>query len=91
MGSGFIRVSRIGGSWADDRHVGHPPPTSKAIAENIPLLAAYGASTFNRTVSRRGWERKGRSMVTHDLVELVGPVYEEVFGKPEVGGEKGKL
>lgn len=30
-------------------------------------------------------------MVTHDLVDLVGPVYEEVFGKPEVHEEKGKL
>jgi hypothetical protein len=30
-------------------------------------------------------------MVTHDLVDLVGPVYEEVFGKPETGEEKGKL
>jgi ATP-dependent NAD(P)H-hydrate dehydratase len=55
------------------------------------LLAAYGASTFNRTVSRRGWEKKGRSMITHDLVDLVGPVYEEVFGSAEAGEDKGKL
>jgi hypothetical protein len=25
-------------------------------------------------------------MVTGDLVDMVGPVYEEVFGKPEVEG-----
>lgn len=68
-----------------------PPPDSKAIAENIPLLAAYAASTFNRTVSKRGWEKKGRSMVTGDLVELVGPVYEELFGRFEGGEGKGKL
>jgi ATP-dependent NAD(P)H-hydrate dehydratase len=66
------------------------PPPSKEIAGNIPLMAAYGASTFNRTVSKRGFEKKGRSMVTHDLVDLVGPVYEEVFGGYE-NGEKGKL
>lgn len=70
--------------------VGHPAPP-EAVAKNVPLLAAYGASTFNRTVSKRGFEKKGRSMVTHDLVDLVGPVYEEVFGKPEVHSEKGKL
>ncbi|KAI9639352.1 putative cytoplasm protein [Dioszegia hungarica] len=68
----------VKGTYTD---VGHPPPDSKAIAENVPLLAAYGASTFNRTVSKRGFEKKGRSMVTGDLVDLVGPVYEEVFGK----------
>ena len=69
--------------------VGHAPPKSKAVAENIPILAAYGASTFNRTVSKRGFEKKGRSMVTGDLVDMVGPVYEEVFGKPqEDGGSK---
>jgi ATP-dependent NAD(P)H-hydrate dehydratase len=66
------------------------PPPSKEIADNIPLLAAYGASTFNRTVSKRGFEKKGRSMVTHDLVELVGPVYEEVFGQYQ-NGDFGKL
>ncbi|WWD17128.1 ATP-dependent (S)-NAD(P)H-hydrate dehydratase [Kwoniella shandongensis] len=75
-GSEWVR-----GSYA---HVGHPPPTDKAIAENIPLLAAYGASTFNRTASKRGFEKKGRSMVTGDLVDMVGDVYTEVFGKPDI-------
>nr|XP_019011001.1 ATP-dependent (S)-NAD(P)H-hydrate dehydratase [Kwoniella pini CBS 10737]OCF49782.1 ATP-dependent (S)-NAD(P)H-hydrate dehydratase [Kwoniella pini CBS 10737] len=73
------------------KHVGHPPPSDKGIAENIPLLAAYGASTFNRTVSKRGFEKRGRSMVTGDLVELVGPVYEELFGTPGEQEGKGKL
>lgn len=70
--------------------VGHPPPPSKGIAENLPLLAAYGASTFNRTVSKRGFAEKKRSMVTADLVNLVGPVYEELFGQAE-GEAKEKL
>lgn len=65
-----------------------PPPKSKALADNIPLLAAYGASTFNRTVSKRGFAAKGRSMVTQDLVDLVGPVYEELYGEGGEGGSK---
>lgn len=73
------------------RHVGHPPPQEKAIAENIPVLAAYGASTFNRTVSKRGFQKKGRSMVTGDLVDMVGDVYEEVFGNPGEMEGRGKL
>nr|KIR46314.1 ATP-dependent (S)-NAD(P)H-hydrate dehydratase [Cryptococcus bacillisporus CA1280] len=72
-------------------HVGHPPPQEKAIAENIPVLAAYGASTFNRTVSKRGFQKKGRSMVTGDLVDMVGDVYEEVFGNPGEMEGRGKL
>jgi hypothetical protein len=72
---------------ADSRHVGMPAPKDKALAENVPLLAAYGASTFNRTVSKHGFAKKGRSMVTQDLVDLVGPVYEELYGE----GSKGKL
>ncbi len=68
-----------------------PPPESKEIADNIPLLAAYAASTFNRTVSKRGFEKMGRAMVTHDLVELVGPVYQEVFGEHEGSDGKGRL
>ncbi|WVF71336.1 ATP-dependent (S)-NAD(P)H-hydrate dehydratase [Kwoniella sp. CBS 6097] len=82
-----------GSEWVKGsyEHVGHPPPKDKAIAANIPLLAAYGASTFNRTVSKRGFEKKGRSMVTGDLVDLVGPVYEELFGQPGAQEGKGKL
>lgn len=68
-----------------------PPPKSKEVADNIPLLAAYGASTFNRTVSKRGWEKKQRAMVTADLVDLVGPVYQELFGPHEAKDGKGSL
>lgn len=68
-----------------------PAPKNKDIRDNIPLLAAYAASTFNRTVSKRGWEQKKRSMVTHDLVELVGPVYQELFAEYEGGEGRGKL
>jgi ATP-dependent NAD(P)H-hydrate dehydratase len=82
VGKGNLCVS-FESCWAEliIREVGHPAPNNKELAANIPLLAAYGASTFNRTVSKRGFEKKGRSMVTGDLVEMVGEVYEEVFGK----------
>jgi len=92
--SGSVGVLMAWGSeWVRGsyEHVGHPPPDSQALKENIPLLAAYGASTFNRTVSKHGWEKKRRSMVTADLIDLVGPVYEEIFGHLESGDGKGKL
>nr|ODO01223.1 ATP-dependent (S)-NAD(P)H-hydrate dehydratase [Cryptococcus depauperatus CBS 7855] len=77
-------------AWGSE-HVGHPPPENKSIADNVPLIAAYGASTFNRTISKHGFAKKGRSMVTGDLVEMIGSVYEEVFGKPVETEGRGKL
>lgn len=66
--------------WAQGTyaHVGAPPDSS--LTPHVALLAAYGASTFNRALSRRGFSDKGRSMVTHDLLELIQPVYDELFG-----------
>lgn len=79
-----------GREWARGTYesVGHPP--DKELGEHVALLAAYGASSFNRTVSKRGWETKKRAMVTHDLVDLIGGVYEEMFGKYQEEAEKDK-
>lgn len=81
-----------GREWARGAYVdvGHPPDDE--LAPHVALLAAYGASAFNRTVSARGFAKMGRSLVTHDLVDLVGPVYEDMFGEGAKKGEgKGKL
>jgi len=80
-----------GREWARGAyaHVGHPP--DEQLTPHVALLAAYGASAFNRTVSARGFAKMGRSMVTHDLVDLVGPVYEDMFGERKGEGEKGRL
>ncbi|CAK9781098.1 unnamed protein product [Cutaneotrichosporon oleaginosum] len=84
-----------GREWARGayEHVGHAPRSDedKAVAQHVALLAAYGASAFNRTVSRTGWERKKRAMVTHDLVDIVGEVYEDMFGQYQEAESKGKL
>ncbi|KAL7421934.1 hypothetical protein Q5752_003706 [Cryptotrichosporon argae] len=82
-----------GAEWVKGTYeiVGQAPPDDNELAANIPLLAAYGASTFNRTVSKRGFEKKGRSMVTHDLVDLVGPVYDELFDKHQESAESANL
>ncbi|BEJ16319.1 hypothetical protein CspHIS471_0509240 [Cutaneotrichosporon sp. HIS471] len=85
-----------GREWARGAyaHVGHAPggeEEDKVVSEHVALLAAYGASAFNRTVSRTGWERKKRSMVTHDLLDIVGEVYEDMFGQYQEAEGKGKL
>ena len=49
--------------------------------ENLPQLAAYGASTLTRTASHRGFTRLGRSMLADDLLCELGPAYEALFGK----------
>jgi ATP-dependent NAD(P)H-hydrate dehydratase len=80
-----------GREWARGAyaHLGDEYAPDDQLTPHVALLAAYGASAFNRTVSRRGFEAKGRSMVTHDLVDLVGPVYEDMFGDKSKG--KGRL
>jgi ATP-dependent NAD(P)H-hydrate dehydratase len=76
-----------GREWARGSYAHVGSPADPELAPHVALLAAYGASAFARTVSKRGFELKGRSMVTHDLVDLVGPVYADMFG----GEVKGKL
>jgi ATP-dependent NAD(P)H-hydrate dehydratase len=84
-----------GREWARGAYegVGHAPSSDEdqAVAQHVALLAAYGASAFNRTVSRTGWERRKRAMVTHDLVDIVGEVYEDMFGQYQEEESKGKL
>ncbi|TIB71676.1 hypothetical protein E3Q23_00398 [Wallemia mellicola] len=41
----------------------------KVPHEDIPLYAAYGASTFTRECSRLTFEEKGRSMITQDMLK----------------------
>ncbi|TFK48575.1 Ribokinase-like protein [Heliocybe sulcata] len=39
---------------------------------SLPILAATGGSILTRTVSRRGFEKMGRAMLTEDLVPEIG-------------------
>lgn len=66
--------------WAQGAyaHVGAPP--DEGLAEHVALLAAYGGSNFNRHLSRAGYKKMGRAMVTHDLLELIHPTYDDMFG-----------
>lgn len=42
------------------------------------MLAAFGAAHVARECSRRAFERKGRSMLAHDLLDEVGGAYVKV-------------
>jgi ATP-dependent NAD(P)H-hydrate dehydratase len=61
--------------------------------EEITLLAAYAASTVTRTASRLTFKRCKRAMQTSDMLDDVGPAFEEVFGEEaeeEAGTERMK-
>lgn len=47
--------------------------------DELPMLAAYGASCVTRTASRRGFARLGRSMLANDLLSEIGPAYGDLF------------
>ncbi|WFC93944.1 ATP-dependent NAD(P)H-hydrate dehydratase [Malassezia brasiliensis] len=44
--------------------------------ERLPLVAAFGASSVTRMTSHIGFERMGRSMLTHDLLADIGTAYD---------------
>ncbi|KAI5120435.1 hypothetical protein M0805_009897 [Coniferiporia weirii] len=81
-----------------------PAPSSSTQGEGvkipsarIPFLAATGAAIVTRTTSRIGFAKKGRSVITADLIGEIGGAFAEVFGedaggtgREEVDG-KGKL
>ena len=59
---------------------------SKIDIGEIPLLAAYGASTITRVTSRLAFRKLGRGVVTGDMLSEIGSAFVEVFG---TAGEKG--
>jgi len=59
---------------------------SKIDIGEIPLLAAYGASTITRVTSRLAFKKLGRGVVTGDMLSEIGSAFVEVFGTV---GEKG--
>lgn len=66
--------------WSQGTYESVGSPPDEELKEHVALLAAYGGSNFNRHLSRAGYKKMGRAMVTHDLLELIHPVYDEMFG-----------
>ncbi|KAF5316250.1 hypothetical protein D9619_006433 [Psilocybe cf. subviscida] len=52
-------------------------------ASRIPLLAAVGASMVTRTTSRLAYQTNGRSLITADMLPVIGKAFEEVFQQKE--------
>ncbi|CAO1616595.1 unnamed protein product [Sympodiomycopsis kandeliae] len=66
-------------------HAGAPSP-DKLDEKRLVLLAAYGASTLTRNVSREVFKRKGRALLADDLLDEVGPGFERLFGEGNGSG-----
>ncbi|KAI3625991.1 hypothetical protein CBS9595_001352 [Malassezia furfur] len=49
---------------------------SEIPEERLTLVAAFGASSVTRMTSHIGFERMGRSMLTHDLLADIGTAYD---------------
>lgn len=52
-------------------------------ASRIPLLAAVGASMVTRTTSRLAYQANGRSLITADMLSVIGKAFEDVFEEPK--------
>ncbi|KAH9832627.1 Ribokinase-like protein [Rhodofomes roseus] len=51
----------------------------------LPLLAAVGGSMVTRAASRRAFSKKGRGVVTQDMLGEIGGAFAEIFGEDEKG------
>lgn len=60
-------------------------------ASEIPLLASVGGCIVTRTASRITFEKKGRAMITQDMITELGDAFVEVFGSDSQFWDKGKL
>lgn len=58
-------------------------------AKDVPLLAAYGASTITRITSRIAFSKLGRGVVTGDMIGDIGAAYVEAFGEGDASDAKG--
>ncbi|KAF9512673.1 hypothetical protein BS47DRAFT_1372740 [Hydnum rufescens UP504] len=58
----------------------------KINPEDIPVLAAYGASSVTRVASRIAFSKLGRGVITGDMLSEIGVAYQELFGE---GGDRG--
>lgn len=54
-------------------------------SERIPALAATGGSMVTRTVSKIAFSKKGRSVITADMIGEIGQAFKEVFGDEAQG------
>lgn len=56
-------------------------------ASRIPLLASVGGSMVTRTASRIAFGQKGRSVVTQDMLPVLGEAFTEIFGDHKSAGK----
>lgn len=57
---------------------------------DVPLLAAYGASTITRVTSQFAFKKLGRGVVTGDMLSEIGSAFIEVFGNTGEKSRKGE-
>jgi ATP-dependent NAD(P)H-hydrate dehydratase len=75
-GQGDILSGAIGTfmAWSNMKHT-----ATKEPVENGSLLAAYAGCMLTRECSRRAFEQHGRSMLTSDMLEHIGPSFRALF------------
>lgn len=74
----FLAWARIF-AQGEAQHAGAPSPDT-LDHKRLVILAAYGASTLTRNVSREVFKQKGRALLADDLLPEVGPGFERLFG-----------
>lgn len=56
-----------------------PPNEADGIQWNPTIVASWAASRLIRQCSLKGFSQRGRSLVTADLIDLIGPTFHELY------------
>lgn len=59
--------------------------------EEIPVIAAMGASTLTRAAAHIAFGEQGRGLLTSDILGHIGHAYENCIGSEGEKGWKGKF
>jgi ATP-dependent NAD(P)H-hydrate dehydratase len=85
-GQGDILSGAVGAflAWAKCYESGAFGDNSIPISR-MPILAAVAGSMLTREVSRRGFAKEGRAVVTQDMLKEIGGAFREIFERRESG------
>ena len=85
---GFVFTDKSSSLHTQVRH-GNEFANDTFLGKQLPLLAAYGACLIVRSCAKEAYKKKGRAMMTSDMIEEIGRAFSQEFETPETSGNSG--
>lgn len=78
----------VGWAQAYEQKLWDAPALPAEYADNVLLVAMYGASSLVRRASRLAFESKRRAMVTTDVLGFIGTAFEQLYVEEQASESK---